>query len=88
MLSETKATTHLSGDCMNAREKLNQARINGVLLIAGLIAACAESLTVFLILTVILIALAIHAGEIRTSPRPQNRQHRPPSRGRGRRRGE
>jgi len=75
---------------MSAREKLNQANINGVLLVAGLIAACAESLTVFVTLTVIFTALAIHAGEIRTSPRPQNRQHRPRSqtRGRGRRRGE
>ena len=71
---------------MSAREKLNQANINGVLLIAGLIAACAESLTVFLTLSVILTALAIHAGQIRTSPRPHKPQHRPRRRGQGRRR--
>lgn len=73
---------------MSARQKLNQAYINGVLLIAGLIAACAESLTVFVTLTVIFIALAIHAGEIRTSPRPHKPQHRPRGRGRGRGRGQ
>jgi len=73
---------------MSAREKLNQANINGGLLVAGLIAACAESLTVFLTLTVIFTALAIRAGQIRTSPRPHKPQHRPRVRGRGRGRGQ
>lgn len=52
---------------MSARHKLNQACVNGALLLAGLVGACAESWTVFLTLMVILVGLSIHAGDIRTS---------------------
>ena len=52
---------------MSARHKLNQACVNGALLVAGLAGACAESWTVFIALLVILVGLSIHAGNIRTS---------------------
>jgi hypothetical protein len=57
---------------MSARNKLNQACANGVMLVAGLIAACAESWTVFITLTVIFTVLSSHAGDIRMSPRPND----------------
>jgi|GEM_PF-176857 hypothetical protein len=54
---------------MSARQKLNQAYINGALLLAGVIGASTESWTVFITLTVILVVLSIHGGDIRTTPR-------------------
>tara|TARA_R110002072_G_scaffold191909_1_gene348624 strand:+ start:2650 stop:2850 length:201 start_codon:yes stop_codon:yes gene_type:complete len=63
---------------MSARHKLNQACVNGALLLAGLVGACAESWTVFLTLLVILVGLSIHAGDIRTSStrRPEKQRRR------------
>lgn len=61
---------------MSARQKLNQACVNGAMLLAGLIAACAESWTVFITLTVIFTVMSIHAGDIRMSPRSDNRSGR------------
>lgn len=52
---------------MSARQKLNQACVNGALLLAGLVGACAESWTVFITLMAILVGLSIHAGDIRTT---------------------
>ncbi len=63
---------------MSARHKLNQACVNGALLLAGLVGACAESWTVFITLMVILVGLSIHAGDIRTTStrRPEKRRRR------------
>ena len=54
---------------MNARLKLNQAYINGALLVAGLIAAVAESWLLFFLLTLIFIGLSVHSGDIRPHSR-------------------
>jgi hypothetical protein len=49
----------------NARRKLNAASIRGVLLVAGLIAAIAQSWLVFAVVAVVLIITASHAGDLR-----------------------
>ena len=49
----------------NARRKLNAASIHGVLLVAGLIAAIAQSWLVFGLVAVVLIITASHAGDLR-----------------------
>lgn len=51
---------------MNARLKLNQAYINGALLLAGVVAAVAESWSLFFLLTAIFIGLSLYSGDIRT----------------------
>ena len=56
---------------MNARKKLNEANINGALVFAGIIAAIAESWTVFIVTLLILIALSVHSGGIRPNGRHQ-----------------
>ncbi len=66
---------------MNARQKLNQSYINGSLLLAGIIGACAESWTAFIAMTVIFVGLSIHAGEIRTTSLRKRRPHLPRRRG-------
>lgn len=50
---------------MGARKKLNSASLLGSLLLAGIAGLATGSLTVFLIAAVALVALSIHAGDIR-----------------------
>jgi len=52
---------------MSARRKLNQAHLNGVLLIAGVAAFLFGSWEVFLLLVVLLTIGAIIGGDIRAS---------------------
>lgn len=54
---------------MSARHKLNQANVNGTLVIAGVVGAATESWTLFVILVAILVALSVHSGDIRLSSR-------------------
>jgi integral membrane sensor domain MASE1 len=54
---------------MSARHKLNAASIRGILLIAGFLAAMAGSWPLFWVLLVVLLASAIHSGDIRLEPR-------------------
>lgn len=51
---------------MNARLKLNQAYTNGALLLAGVIAAGAESWSLFFLLAATFIGLSLHSGDIRS----------------------
>ena len=62
---------------MNARSKLNQAYVNGALMLAGVFAAIAESWRLFLLLTVILIGLCVHSGDIRLQSRGKNTDRGP-----------
>ncbi len=53
---------------MTARHRLNSAYLNGAICIAGLVAAMAQSGTVFIVLLVLLTASSVAAGEIRLGP--------------------
>lgn len=57
---------------MSARHKLNQAYVQGAMVIAGFVAASAQSWTLFMALSGILIALSLHSGDIR--PRSRDRR--------------
>ena len=50
---------------MNARKKLNVANLNGSFLAAAIIGWLTESMLVFLVAGAILIASAMHSGNIR-----------------------
>jgi hypothetical protein len=50
---------------MGAREKLNGAHICGILLLAAMAGSATGSLAVFFIAAVVLLALAVHTGDIR-----------------------
>lgn len=54
---------------MGARKKLNQAFIGGSLIMATAAGAVAQSWAVFLIAAIVLIALSLYAGDIRTGKR-------------------
>lgn len=54
---------------MNARHKLNQANLNGVLAIAGVVAFLFGSWEVFFLLVVVLLIGAVIGGGIRLSGR-------------------
>lgn len=58
---------------MSARQKLNQACINGALLISGVIGLVTGSFAVFLGGLVFLVLLNLHAGEIRLRGRQRRR---------------
>jgi hypothetical protein len=50
---------------VNARNKLNIAYMNGALLVAGVIGVATQSLLVFGVALVVLVAVSVCAGEIR-----------------------
>jgi len=50
---------------MGARQKLNQAHLNGVLMIATVIGVASQSWTVFWIAALIAIGCSLHTGDIR-----------------------
>jgi hypothetical protein len=54
---------------MGARHRLNAAAINGVLLVAGLVALLTGSWIVFAVIAIALVATALHAGDIRLRSR-------------------
>jgi hypothetical protein len=54
---------------LSARHKLNVSYVNGILLVAGVIAALLASWPLFLVLAAIFAGLAIYAGDIRLRPR-------------------
>ncbi|WP_075093705.1 hypothetical protein [Planctomyces sp. SH-PL14] len=50
---------------MSARQKLNNAHVNGVLIAAAVVGAVTGSWAVFLITAIIGVAMALHSGGIR-----------------------
>lgn len=54
---------------MGARQKLNRAALNGVLLAGAILGAASQSWTVFLVATGLGIVLALIAGDIRPNQR-------------------
>jgi len=54
---------------LGARTKLNAAAINGSLALAALVGYFFGSWTVFAVVAVALIGLALHSGDIRPGPR-------------------
>jgi hypothetical protein len=57
------------GARLTARHKLNSATIHGALVIAGIVALLIGSWPVFLVVLAVLVATAIHSGDIRIGPR-------------------
>ena len=55
----------------NARQKLNAAYIHGALIVAGLVAAIAQSWTLFALILAILLMTAVTSGHIRLKARPR-----------------
>ena len=51
---------------MGARQKLNEAHINGALIVAGLLGLATGSWTVFILAGAGLIGLSMHSGGIRS----------------------
>jgi hypothetical protein len=56
---------------LSARHKLNVANVNGALIIAAFAGLVLESWLVFVVVAVVLIACAMHNGDIRRRPRPR-----------------
>ena len=54
---------------MSARTKLNAAVIHGAILVAALVGWVTSSWAIFLLATAVLIATAIHSGQIRMGRR-------------------
>lgn len=54
---------------MGARQKLNQASINGSFLIAGVLGVLYGSWTLFVVVFVLLVATGVMGGDIRPTPR-------------------
>ena len=52
-----------------ARHKLNSAAILGILVVAGVVAAVAQSWWLFFGLSAVLLGSAVHSGEIRLNRR-------------------
>jgi len=50
---------------MGARQKLNQAHLNGALVIAAVIGVATQSWTVFLIAALLAAGSSLHTGDIR-----------------------
>lgn len=59
---------------MGARHKLNQAFVNGALIVAGLIGFATQSLIAFLVVLGILLLLSTHSGDIRPDQRNRRRK--------------
>ena len=51
---------------MGARQKLNQAYVNGALVVAGVAGLVTESWAVFIIVAAVLIGVSTYSGDIRT----------------------
>lgn len=54
---------------MSARKKLNQAYVNGALIIAAIVGLATQSWTVFVSATTFLVLAALYAGDIRPTSR-------------------
>ena len=63
---------------MSARHKLNQAHVQGALVMAGVIGAACGSWTVFWIAAAILVGLSLHSGDIRPTGGRHRGNRRPP----------
>ena len=60
---------------MGAREKLNQAYLNGAVVVAAVIGLVAQSWTLFWIAVAYVVATSIYGGGIRPKPvRPRHRR--------------
>ena len=64
---------------MGARQKLNQAVMNALLIIAAIAGIASESFTIFLGCLVVLILLAVHAGDIRLNSKQPGTEDLPPN---------
>ncbi len=60
---------------MSARHKLNQAVIQGCLIVAALVGLLFQSWTVFLLAAAVLVGLSVHSGEIRGPARRKRGRH-------------
>ncbi len=58
---------------MGARQKLNQAALNGCLIVGGGIGFASRSWLVFFIASAVLAGLSLHGGDIRPKPRERIR---------------
>lgn len=58
-------TNRLGAANLRARTKLNRAFINGAVLVAAIAGACLRSWTVFWLMVICGVALAIYSGDIR-----------------------
>ena len=58
---------------MGARHKLNQAYLNGSLLMAGAIGWATESFATFIVVLGALVILSLHSGDIRPNQRGRRR---------------
>ena len=70
---------------MNARRKLNQANINGALLLALVVGCMFQSLSAFVIAVIFFVVTATYTGDIRLSGHDDSTSHnrtsrRPPNR--------
>lgn len=54
---------------MGARQKLNQAHVNGALVVAALVGAVTQSWIVFVVAALLAVGLSVHGGGIRTRGR-------------------
>ena len=54
---------------MSARKKLNQANVNGAVVIAAVVGAATQSWTVFISAATFLVVVALYAGDIRPNSR-------------------
>ncbi len=54
---------------MGAKNKLNAAALNGALVVGGLVGAVTGSWTAFFLCAAVLVASAVHAGDIRAGRR-------------------
>lgn len=54
---------------MSARKKLNQAYVNGALVIAAVVGLATQSWTAFVLATAFLVVAALYAGDIRPTSR-------------------
>ncbi|MBL8825510.1 MAG: hypothetical protein JNM18_00905 [Planctomycetaceae bacterium] len=60
---------------MGARHKLNQAYLNGSLIVAAMVGFCFQSWLAFWIVLALGVALDLSGGQIRTNPKNINRRH-------------
>lgn len=58
---------------MGARQRLNSLYFMGILIVAAVCGAATESWGIFALVTVVLAANSIHAGNIRPHPNPRTR---------------
>ena len=61
---------------MGAREKLNQTYINRSLFLAATLGIAARSILIFLVVLITMLAVGVHAGDVRTHSRRKRSRNR------------